>query len=121
MNTVPRVWPLCPRPQHDESLPSWFERVGYEYAMSSALLLGAVAHGTFDKTKIARTPSASRLTDPAIADHLTVLGQLSDTERAGLWSPPTDWELNEPSFCIFCPYCCLADLADGRSPYGRRI
>jgi hypothetical protein len=93
----------------------------YAYAMSPALLLGAVAHGTFDKTRIARTPPASRLTDPAIADHLTVLGQLSDTERAGLWSPPTDWELNDPSFCTFCPYCCLADLANGRSPYGRRI
>ena len=98
-----------------------FERVGYEYAMSPALLLGAVAHGTFDKTKIARTPPASRLTDPAISDHLTVLGQLSDTERAGLWSPPTDWELTDLSFCTFCPYCCLADLANGRSPYGRRI
>jgi len=121
MNSVPQAWPVCPRPQHDESLPSWFERVGYEYAMSPALLLGAVEHGTFGKTKIGPTPPAARLCDPSVADHLAVLGQLSDTERAGLWSPHSGWELNDRSFCAFCSYCCLADLTNGQSPYGRRV
>jgi len=121
MNTVPQVWPLCPRPQHDESLPSWFERVGYEYAMSPGLLLGAVEHGSFGKTKIGRTTPAARLFDPAVADRLAVLGQLSDTERAGLWSPPTDWALNDQSFCTYCSYCCLADFANNHLPYGRRL
>ncbi len=121
MNTVSQVWPLCPRPQQDESLPSWFERVGYEYEMSPALLLSAVERGTSEKTKIDRTPPATRLFDPAIADHLAALGQLSDIERAGFWSPASEWELNDRSFCTFCPHCCLEDLAKGRSPYGRRV
>jgi len=110
MNTVSKVWPLCPRPLQDESLPSWFERVGYEYEMSPALLLGAVEHSTIGKTNIERTAPAMRLFDPAIAEHLAALGQLSDSEQAGLWSPPSDWELNDRSFCTFCPHCCLEDL-----------
>ena len=51
MNAASSVWPLCPRPQADESLPSWFERVGYEYAMSPALLLGAVEQTTRDQAQ----------------------------------------------------------------------
>lgn len=121
MNTVSKVWPLCPRPLQDESLPSWFERVGYEYEMSPALLLGAVEHSTFGKTKIERTAPATRLIEPAIAGQLVALGQLSDSEQAGLWQPPSHWELNDRSFCTFCPHCCLEDLAKGRSAYGRRI
>jgi hypothetical protein len=121
MNTVTKVWPLCPRPQHDESLPSWFERVGYEYAMSPALLLGAVEQSARGNPKIDRAGPATRLFDPAVADHLAALAQLSGAERAGLWSPPSDWGLNDQSFCTFCSYCCLADLANGRSPYGRRV
>jgi hypothetical protein len=121
MNAVSGVWPLCPRPQHDESLPSWFERVGYEYAMSPAMLLGAVEQVTFGKAKVERTPPAARLGNPLLADHLAALGQLSDAERSGLWSPPSDWELNDRSFCTFCSHCCLDDLANGRSPYGRRM
>lgn len=123
MNAVPRVgvWPLCPRPQQDESLPSWFERVGYEYAMSPAMLLGAVKQAALGKAKFERTPPAARLGNPLLADHLAVLGQLSDAERSGLWSPPSDWELNDRSFRTFCSHCCLDDLANGRSPYGRRL
>ena len=42
MNALAKSWPICPRPQLDESLLSWFERVAHEYAMSPALLLNVV-------------------------------------------------------------------------------
>ena len=121
MNAASSVWPLCPRPQADESLPSWFERVGYEYAMSPALLLGAVEQTTRTKRKVDQLLPASQLYESSVANRLTVLGRLSDAERAALWSPPSRWELHDLSFCTYCPYCCTADLAEGRSPYGRRV
>jgi hypothetical protein len=34
-------WPVCPRPQPDESLPSWFERIGAEYRMTPNALLSS--------------------------------------------------------------------------------
>jgi hypothetical protein len=118
MNTAAKVWPLCPRPQADESLPSWFERVGYEYAMSPALLLGAVEQRRAIKEK---SLPASRLYEPAVADRLTTLANLSEAERSALWSSPSEWELNGRSFSTYCVHCCIADLAEGRSPYGRRV
>jgi hypothetical protein len=89
MNTAPKVWPLCPRPQVDESLPSWFERVGYEYAMSPVLLLGAVEQATRSKAKVDQLLPASRLYESSVADRLTALAKLTDTERDGLWSSPS--------------------------------
>jgi hypothetical protein len=121
MNTAPTVWPLCPRPEIDESLPSWFERVGYEYAMSPALLLGAIEQSTRSKTPLEQSLPASRLYDPSLADRLTTLANLSGAERDALWSPPSQWGLRDQSFCSYCPHCCIADLAEGRSPYGRRV
>ena len=121
MNTAAKVWPLCPRPQADESLPSWFERVGYEYAMSPALLLGAVEQARAGKEKIEQSLPASRLYEPSVADRLTALANLSDTERDALWSSPSEWELNDRSFCTYCAHCCIADLAEGRTPFGRRV
>ena len=121
MNTVPTAWPLCPRPKADESLPSWFERVGYEYAMSPALLLGAVEQATRGKDKFGQTPPAARLYDPSVADRLTALAKLSDTERTALWSSASEWELDDRAFCTYCPHCCIDDLANGRTPYGRRV
>jgi hypothetical protein len=118
MNTAAQRWPLCPRPQTDESLPSWFERVGYEYAMSPALLLGAVEQRRAIKEK---SLPASRLYEPAVADRLTTLANLSEAERSALWSSPSEWELNDRSFSTYCVHCCIADLAEGRSPYGRRV
>ena len=105
MSTVPSAWPLCPRPKADESLPSWFERVGYEYAMSPALLLGAVEQITRGKDKFGQTPPAARLYDPSVADRLTALAKLSDTERAALWSSASEWELDDRDFCTYCPHC----------------
>jgi TniQ len=121
MNAASSVWPLCPRPQADESLTSWFERVGYEYAMSPALLLGAVEQTTRTKRKVDQLLPASQLYESSVANRLTVLAKLSDAERVALWSPPSRWELHDLSFCTYCPYCCTADLAEGRSPYGRRV
>src|SRR5665213_1280381 len=118
MNTAAKRWPLCPRPQTDESLPSWFERVGYEYAMSPALLLGAVEQTRAGKEK---SLPASRLYEPTVADRLTALANLSDAERSALWSSPSEWELNDRSFSTYCAHCCIHDLAEGRSPYGRRV
>jgi hypothetical protein len=121
MNNAAKVWPLCPRPQADESLPSWFERVGYEYAMSPALLLGAVEQARAGKEKGGQSLPASRLYEPSVADRLIALANLSDTERDALWSSPTEWELNDRSFCTYCAHCCIADLAEGHSPFGRRV
>jgi hypothetical protein len=121
MSTATDAWPICPRPQADESLPSWFERVGYEYAMSPALLLGAVEQARSGKEKFEQSLPATRLYKPSVADRLTALAHLSDTEREALWSSPSEWELNDPSFCTYCAHCCIADLAEGRSPYGRRV
>ena len=121
MNAAPNVWPLCPRPQADESLPSWFERVGYEYAMSPALLLGAVDQATGTKAKFGQSPPASRLYEPSVADDLTALANLSETERDALWPSSSEWELNDRSFCTYCAHCCIADLAACRSPDGRRV
>lgn len=89
---------MCPRPQHDESLASWFERVGYEYPMSPALLLGAVEQ----RAGKDKSSPASRLYEPTVADRLTALANLSDAERSGLWSSPSQWELNDRSFSAYC-------------------
>jgi hypothetical protein len=70
MNTAAKVWPLCPRPQVDESLPSWFERVGYEYAMSPALLLGAVEQARAANEKCEQLVPAARLYEPSVAERL---------------------------------------------------
>ena len=63
-----RVWPICPRPESDESLPSWFERVCHEYQMSPPLLLGVLEREACGKTAIEGTRGAHRLLDPAVAD-----------------------------------------------------
>jgi hypothetical protein len=68
-----------------------------------------------------KSASATRLLHPLVADQLAILGQLSDAQRAELWSPQSDWELNDLSFCSYCPHCCLNDLASDRAPYGRQV
>ncbi len=118
MNGTPNAWPLCPRPHADESVISWFERVAHEYAMSPALLLGVVKQNEPSRS-IHDTPLARQLYDSAIADRLTLLAQLTGSERSGLWPALTDWELKTLAYCAFCPYCCMDDLRDRRTPYGR--
>ena len=120
MNKCAHVWPVCPRPESDESLPSWFERVCHEYAMSPPLLLGVLEREAYAKTATPGTRDADRLHDSAVADRIAVLGQLSNSEINALWPPPTRWELQDRGFCSYCPYCCLDDLGHHRTPYGRR-
>jgi hypothetical protein len=89
--------------------------------MSPALLLGAVEQARAGKEKFGQSLPAARLYEPSVAKRLTALANLSDAERNALWSWPSDWELNDRSFCTYCAHCCIADLAEGRSPYGRRV
>jgi len=89
--------------------------------MSPALLLGAVEQARAAKEKIGQSLPAARLYEPSVAERLTALANLSDAERGALWSSPSEWELDDRSFCTYCAHCCIADLASGRSPYGRRI
>jgi hypothetical protein len=121
MNAASSVWPLCPRPQADESLPSWFERVGYEYAMSPALLLGAVEQTTRTKRKVDQLLPASRLYESSVANRLTCWRSCRMLNASLSGHLHHEWELHDLSFCTYCPYCCTADLAEGRSPYGRRV
>jgi hypothetical protein len=114
------AWPVCPRPQSDEALPSWFERVSQEYAMSPLLLLGVIERADSGKAITAGAREADRLLDRAIANRLAVLGQLSEPEINALWPPATGWELHDRGFCVYCPHCCLNDFNHGRTPYGRR-
>jgi hypothetical protein len=60
MSECAHVWPVCPRPESDESLPSWFERVCHEYAMSPPLLLGVLEREAYGKTATPGTRDADR-------------------------------------------------------------
>ena len=114
------IWPVCPRPESDESLPSWFERVCHEYQMSPTVLLGVLERDANGKKAIVGIPNANRLLDNAVADRIAVWAQLSGSEINALWPPVTHWELRDGGFCCYCPHCCLEDLAHQRTPYGRR-
>jgi hypothetical protein len=76
MNEAARVWPICPRPEVDESLPSWFERVCHEYQMSPLLLLRVLEREACGKTAIEGTRGADGLLDPAVAERIAVLGPI---------------------------------------------
>jgi hypothetical protein len=108
-------------PGSTDSSPTARGSVGYEYTMSPALLLGALEQARPGKERFGQSLPAARLYEPSVADRLTALANLSDVERAALWSSPSEWELNDPSFCTYCAHCCIAALAEGRSPYGRRV
>ena len=117
---IARPWPICPRPQHDESVPSWFERVGHEYTMSRAVLLAAVEREIAGTMPASAVLPADRLLERPFTEKLAALGQLTDPEKSCLWPPPSDWELKDQAFGVYCPHCCLNDLANNRTPYGRQ-
>ena len=119
MNAVANVWPICPRPQLNESLLSWFERVAHEYSMSPTLLLSVVRQDETSQT-LDEPPLIDRLYERAVADRIAILAQLTDVERRGLWPPMTAWELKTRAYCAFCPYCCKDDINLDRPPYGRQ-
>jgi TniQ len=120
MNATPTTWPICPRPKSDESLHSWVERVGYEYMMTPALLVGAIERVAFCGRAVGDTLPSKRLLDPLIAERVAVLGRLSDLEISRLWPLQSGWELHNPTFSTFCPHCCLSDLGNDQAPYGRQ-
>jgi hypothetical protein len=120
MSGTARPWPICPRHQLDESVPSWFERVGHEYTMSRAVLLAAVEREIAGKRTAGPVLLADRLLEQPVTEQLAALRQLTDPEKSGLWPPPSDWELKDQAFGVYCPYCCLNDLANNRTPYGRQ-
>jgi len=115
-----RPWPICPRPQSDESLASWFERVGHEYRMSPAVLLSTIeGTGSLPLHKNSRY-TLDPLLEPKVMEILSTLAQLPDDARRNLWPARTRWELTDCAFQVYCPRCCLEDLKVGRIPYGRR-
>jgi hypothetical protein len=113
-------WPICPRPEHDESLPSWIERIGGEYGMSAAALVNSIDPATGPHPRWPAPPSLQRLYEPRFADRLSALSGLSPLERTALWPRLSGWELQDFTFRAYCPFCCLLDIRAGRTPYGRQ-
>jgi len=120
VNPLTKVWPICPRPQPDESLLSWFERVAHEYAMSPALLLNVVRDADTDPRTLSEASVTQYLYERPVADRLADLAQLTEAERASLWPALTEWELKAGTYAAYCPYCCKDDLSHHRTPYGRQ-
>jgi len=117
-------WPVCPRPQPDESLPSWFERVGAGYRMTPNALLSSF--DLSDGPVAATAPglageTAERLQAPQVRSKIAALSRLPDTACNTLWPSTTGWELIDGAFRSYCPHCCLGDLGEQRTPYGRRV
>ena len=121
--SVPQPWPVCPRPQPDESLTSWFERVGAEYQMTPHALLSSFDQSDAPAAEMLPRPAretAERLQVPRVRSQIAVLSRLPDSACNTLWSAGTGWELTDGAFRSYCPHCCLGDLRQLRTPYGRR-
>jgi hypothetical protein len=112
-------WPICPRPEQDEALSSWIERVGREYGMSAAALVHSIDPHPGPHTRWPTPPTLQRLYEPHFVDRLVMLSRLSPLIRTALWPPTTGWELRDFTFRAYCPLCCLEDIRAGRTPYGR--
>jgi hypothetical protein len=115
-----REWPICPRPEHDESLPSWIERIGREYGMSAAALVNSIDAPSGPRARWPAPPTLQRLYESRFVDRLVLLSRLSPLTCTALWPPMTGWELREFTFRAYCPLCCLKDIRAGRTPYGRQ-
>jgi hypothetical protein len=115
-----REWPVCPRPEHDESLPSWIERIGGEYGMSATALANSIDPPFGPRPRWPAPPNLQRLYESHFVDRLVTLSCLSPLERTALWPPMTGWEQQDFTFRAYCPLCCLEDIRAGRTPYGRQ-
>jgi hypothetical protein len=115
-----REWPICPRPELDESLPSWIERIGREYGLSAAALVNSIDEPCGPCSGWPGPLTLQRLYESRFVNRLVLLSGLSPLECTALWSPVSRWELREFSFRAYCPLCCLEDIRAGRTPYGRR-
>ena len=114
------AWPISPPPQHDESLISWFTRVGRQYALAPCELLDAVER-TRARRKL-RTIEATlwRLRSHRITDTVADLAQLPTPPRKRLWRRPTQWELRAHPLALVCPQCWVHDIDGDTEPYGRQ-
>ncbi len=115
-----RGWPICPRPEHDESLVSWIERIGNEYGMSPTALLNSIETQDGPPIYGQVRPGPQRMYEPRFVDRLMMLSHLPPLARQTLWPPTTGWELKDPAFRVYRPLCCLEDMRGGRTPYGRQ-
>jgi hypothetical protein len=116
---MPRPWPVCPPPQSDESLASWFERVSGEYQMTPKALLSSMGYeGSPPLPRHSRHPLNNLLQAP-IRTEVLARAQLPPSTSRDLWPESTGWELADCAFRSYCPHCCLEDLRHGRAPYGR--
>ena len=115
-----REWPICPRPEEDESLPSWIERIGREYGMTAAALVNSIDSPGGMRNRWPAPPTLQRLYESRFVDRLVLLSRLSPPACTALWPPVSGWELREYTFRAYCPLCCLEDIRAGRTPYGRR-
>jgi hypothetical protein len=77
-------WPVCPRPQPDESLASWFERIGAEYQMTPNALLSSFdlsdGHVSATARRLARD-TAERLQAPHVRSKIAALSRLPVRDR----------------------------------------
>jgi hypothetical protein len=64
--------------------------------------------------------TAKRLHAPHVRSKIAELSRLPDTACNTLWPSSTGWELIDGAFRSYCPHCCLSDLREQRTPYGRR-
>ena len=110
-------WPICPLPREDESLISWFTRVGRQYGMSPSKLLAAVERRRV-QPDIHHVEATLRRFD--VINSVADLGQLPVWARVRLWRRPTHWELPEPPLGGVCPQCWVEDIDQQIEPYGRQ-
>jgi hypothetical protein len=90
--------------------------------MTPAGLLSSIDRMDRGRLTSRKNPSndLGELKEPTVREQLTMLAQLPDSARDGLWPELTGWELTDGAFRVYCPHCCLQDLQSGRTPYGRR-
>jgi len=114
------TWPITPQPRRDESLMSWFTRVGRQYAVTPCELLDAVEHTRAKCGERTIEATLRRLRYRPTTDRIAQLARLPVLARERLWRRPTLWELRKQPLRIVCPQCWLDDIDAQTEPYGRQ-
>ena len=115
------IWPVCPRPQSEESLLSWFERIGREYDLSAAKLLASVGRDRAPLPKANARSQLQRLHEERFREELAVMARLPRPLEGALTQWLNGWELETFASRVYCPRCLLQDLQSNRPVYGRRV
>jgi len=118
---VSPVWPVCPRPQPEESLLSWFERIGREYDLSAAKLLASVGRGRAPVPKSNARSQLQHLHEQRFREELAVMARLPEPHEGALTQRLNGWELETFASRVYCPHCLLQDLKLNRPAYGRQV